>query len=103
MNDNPDPQLDAFFHAIRTAAPDTARAEFGFETRLMARLREERGTGIFAWAWKLTPFFAAIALAAGWWGRLSIAQVETTASAVAEVALKGDDYALVSFVTGGRR
>ena len=103
MNDNPDPQLDALFRAVRAAEPDTARAQFGFETRLMGRLREERGTGIFAWAWKLAPFFAAIALAAGWWGRLSMTQVETTASAVAEVALQGDDYALVSFVTGGRR
>ena len=103
MNTEPDPQLDALFRAARSEAPDTARAEFGFETRLMARLREERGTGIFAWAWKLAPFFAAVALAAGWWGRLSMAQVETTASAMAEVALKGDDYALVSFVTGGRR
>lgn len=103
MNTEPDPQLDALFRAARSEAPDTARAEFGFETRLMARLREERGTGIFVWAWKLAPFFAAVALAAGWWGRLSMAQVETTASAMAEVALKGDDYALVSFVTGGRR
>ena len=103
MNNNPDPPLDALFRAVRAAEPDTVRAQFGFETRLLARLREERGTGIFAWAWKLAPFFAAIALAAGWWGRLSMAQVETTASAVAEVALKGDDSALVSFVTGGRR
>ena len=103
MNTESDPPLDALFRAARREAPDTARAEFGFETRLMARLREERGTGIFAWAWKLAPFFAAVALAAGWWGRLSMAQVETTASAMAEVALKGDDYALVSFVTGGRR
>ena len=103
MNTESDPQLDALFRAARTCEPDTARAQFGFETRLMARLREDRGTGVFAWAWKLAPFFAAIALAAGWWGQLSIAQVETTASAVADVALKGDDSALVSFVTGGRR
>ena len=103
MKDNPDSPLDALFRAVRTATPDTARAEFGFETRLLARLREERGTGLFAWAWKLAPFFAAVALTAGWWGSLSIAQVETTASAVAQVALAGDDRTLVSFVTGGRR
>ncbi len=103
MNNNPDSSLDALFRAARTGEPDTERAQFGFETRLMARLREDRGAGLFAWAWKLAPFFAAIALAAGWWGRLSMAQVETTASAAAQVALKGDEYALVSFVTGGRR
>ena len=103
MNDNPESQLDALFRAARADAPDTARVEFAFEARLFARLREDRGTGIFAWAWKLAPFFAAIAIAAGWWGRLSIAQVETTASAVAEVARTGDDQVLMSFVTGGRR
>lgn len=100
---NTDPDLDALFRAVRTEAPDTTRAEFGFETRLFARLREERSPGVFAWAWKLAPFFAAIAIAAGWWGRLSIVQVETTASAVAEVARTGDDHAMMSFVTGGRR
>lgn len=103
MNTDSDSQLDALFRAARSGAPDTARAEFGFETRLLSRLREDRGTSIFAWAWKLAPFFAALALLAGWWGRLSMTQVETTASAVADVALKGDDYALMSFVTGGRR
>ena len=100
---NPDSDLDALFHAARAAAPDTARLEFAFETRLFARLREERSASIFAWAWRLAPFFAVVALAAGWWGRLSIAQVETTASAVAEIARQGDDRALMSLVTGGRR
>ena len=103
MNTDPEASLDALFRAARTGEPDTARAQFGFETRLMARLREDRGTSLFAWAWKLAPFFAAIALAAGWWGQLSVAQVETTASAVADVALQGDDSVLMSFVTGGRR
>ena len=103
MNDNRDSRLDALFRAARADAPDTARAEYGFETRLLARLREERGASIFSWAWKLAPFFAAVAIAAGWWGQLSIAQVEMTASAVAEVALKGDEQTLMSFMTGGRR
>ncbi|HZJ17925.1 MAG TPA: hypothetical protein VFD27_22930, partial [Chthoniobacteraceae bacterium] len=85
MNDNRDSQLDALFRAARADAPDTARAEYGFETRLLARLREERGASLFSWAWKLAPFFAAVAMAAVWWGQLSIVQVETTASAVAEV------------------
>jgi len=100
---NPEPDLDALFRAARADAPDTARLEFAFETRLLARLREERGASIFAWAWRLAPFFAVVALAVGWWGRLSIVQVETTAHAVAEVALKGDDRTLMSFVTGGRQ
>ena len=100
---NPKPDLDALFRAARADAPDTARVEFAFETRLLARLREDRGTSIFAWAWRLAPFFAAVAIAASWWGKLSIAQVETTANAVAEVARNADGDTLMSLVTGGRR
>ena len=36
MNDNPDQKLDALFAAARATAPDTSRAEYGFETRLAA-------------------------------------------------------------------
>ena len=96
MNTEPDPQLDALFRAARSEAPDTARAEFGFEARLMARLREERGAGIFAWAWKLAPFFAAVALAAGWWGQLSMAQVESLGSLSAVYTLTDADQVNVS-------
>ena len=103
MSDNRDSQLEALFCAARADARDTSRPEYGFEARLLARLREERGASVFSWAWKLAPFFAALAIVAGWWGRLSMAQVETTATAVAEVALKGDEQTLMSFMTGGRR
>lgn len=37
---NPDP-LDSLFRAVRDDAPDTSRMEFGFETRVMARIRTE--------------------------------------------------------------
>ena len=63
-----DDPLDQLFAAVRADAPDTERAQFGFETRLLARLREERGGSWFSWAWKLCPYFAALALAAGAWG-----------------------------------
>jgi hypothetical protein len=65
---NPDERLDHLFSAARGAAADTSRTEFGFETRLLARLRAERGGSWLAWAWRLCPYFAALALAAGVWG-----------------------------------
>jgi|GEM_PF-5119885 len=37
-----DDRLDWMFAAARVARQDTARAEYGFETRLLARLRVER-------------------------------------------------------------
>ena len=64
---NPDQKLDALLRAARDAAPDTASAEFAFETRLLARLREERGGAWFAIALKLSPLFAALVVAAAAW------------------------------------
>jgi len=63
----PDDSLDELFAAARSAVPDTARVEYGFETRLLARLRAERADSWLAWGWKLCPYFAALALAAGGW------------------------------------
>lgn len=64
---NPDQKLDALLRAAREAAPDPDRAEFAFETRLLARLREERGGAWFVVAWKLSPLFAALVVAAAAW------------------------------------
>ena len=67
---NPDP-LDALFAAAREARPDTSRAEYGFETRLMARLREHRhvdSASIWsAVSWRLAPFFAVCVLGLALW------------------------------------
>ncbi|HEV7867573.1 MAG TPA: hypothetical protein VGO90_07815 [Chthoniobacteraceae bacterium] len=64
---NPDQTLDALLATARPIAPGTERTEFGFETRLLARLREERSS---SWAWlavRLSPIFAAAVLAAAAW------------------------------------
>jgi hypothetical protein len=67
---NPDP-LDALFAAARGQRPDTSRAEYGFETRLMARLRERRQPdAISLWSvmsWRLAPFFAVCVVALALW------------------------------------
>lgn len=94
MNDE---QLSRLFAAAREAAPDTARAEFGFETRLLARLRAERGALVpwFVWTWRLAPLFAAIVLALGVW--------EFTSPGDAFLALSADvsdETALVEMLTG---
>ena len=63
-----DDPLDRLFAAARADVPDTSALEFGFETRLLARLRQDRSPAWFSWAWRLSPYFAALALAAGAWG-----------------------------------
>lgn len=61
MNEpQPNDPLDALFALARERRPDTSRAEFAFETRLLARLKAEREPGS-VWAmvaWRMIPFFA---------------------------------------------
>jgi hypothetical protein len=71
MNDaSPDP-LDALFAAARAQRPDTSRAEYGFESRLMARLRARRQPdpiSLFSVvSWRLMPFFAMGVVALALW------------------------------------
>jgi hypothetical protein len=65
-NPQPDP-LDALFAAAREQRPDTSRAEYGFETRLMARRQPD---AISLWSvvsWRLAPFFAVCVVALALW------------------------------------
>ncbi len=93
-----DPFLDRLFAAARSEVPDTSRLEFAFETRLLARLRQERAAGVFAWAWKLAPFFAAVVVALGVWNRATTAHLNTTASMVADALRQHPDRVLLSLV-----
>jgi hypothetical protein len=102
MNDNLDQKLNALFAAARATAPDTARAEFAFETRLAARLRAENTGTLFAWAWRLCPFFAALALAVGWWSHAALHE-EPVSPLVAESSPATDEQLLVAYMTGDRR
>jgi hypothetical protein len=101
MSDNTDQTLEILFAAARAAQPDTSRQEFGFETRFAARLREETRGSLSAWAWKLCPFFAAIALAVGWWN-YSTLKSDTDAQIVVEAASANDDQTLLAYMTGER-
>lgn len=70
MNDSsPDPMLDALFARARAQAPDTARAEYAFETRLLARLRAGQKADA-AWgvaAWRMIPVLALVVLGLACW------------------------------------
>ncbi len=66
-----DDRLNELLRSAREVRPDPSRVEFGFETRLLAKLREERAAKAdaawFSWAWRLGPAFAAVTLALGVW------------------------------------
>src|SRR5215213_2682505 len=99
MNKRPMPDLDQLLADARAAEPDFSRIEYAFETRLMARLAEERSASIFSWAWRLCPYFAMLALAAACWSRTTTAWVQAEAPLWAEASRSGEEHALVSFMT----
>ena len=103
MKSDADQQLDALFRAARAETRDTARAEFAFETRLMARLGEERGSSIGVWAWRLAPLCAALAVAAGLWSRTTVARVDADAKIIAEASRRDEERVLMAFMTGEQR
>ncbi|HUK84155.1 MAG TPA: hypothetical protein VLZ12_16165 [Verrucomicrobiae bacterium] len=90
--------LDNLFRAARDATRDTTRAELGFETRLLARIRAERAqaTPWFAFAWKLLPAFAAIVIALGVWNYAAASAVDLPTAIVGNT----DESALASYLTG---
>jgi hypothetical protein len=77
-----DPLLDPLFTLARAQRPETSRAEYAFETRLLARLATRpAGARVGLLAWRLMPFFAVVVLVLG------VCQVESShASQEAEQA-----------------
>lgn len=63
MRDNGEERLERLFAAARSERPDTAAAEERFETRLMARIREQREQRVpwYLLAWRCVPVCAAVA------------------------------------------
>jgi len=61
--------LDRLLALARRAKGEPSRLQEGFETRLLARIREERErkASWFQWAWQLAPVFLAIVMFLGVW------------------------------------
>jgi hypothetical protein len=81
----PDDPLNALFALARANRPDTSKAEFAFETRLMARLRARSETGS-VWAlvsWRMIPFLGACVVGLFLW------QAEVSTEATDAVGIAG--------------
>jgi len=103
MSDPSPDRLDELFAAARRAQPDTGRIEYGFETRLLARLREERDASILDCAWRLCPFFAVIALSLTLWSRVATSRAqEERPPLLAAGSQPADEQELVRYMTGAR-
>lgn len=94
---NPDQKLDALLRAARDATPDTDSAEYAFETRLLARLREERGSAWYPLALRLSPLFAALVIAAAAWCQ-SFAGIEPDPTYAWDAVRSADTSALFAWL-----
>lgn len=100
MNTEKPGKLDKLFTASRPAKIATGPVEFGFETRLIARIRAERERAPWGeTAWRLMPGFVAVIIALGVWNFASFAVGNSTDF---HDAITGhpDSSLLVSTLTG---
>ena len=67
MENEYDELLERMFLAARSRKPDTATVEEYFETRLLARIEEQRSKQTLwnAWSWRLVPWFATVVIIIG--------------------------------------
>ena len=98
---DPHDSLAALFRAARENARDFDRLEYGFETRTLARICEERGSSWLAWAARLCPFAAVLALAAGVWAYTSWEDSPDGDSVVNAVRLAG--VPVLDYYLGGEQ
>jgi hypothetical protein len=68
-DDSKDKRLDELFAAARRAESFDANMEYGFETRVMSRIRAKREgrMPVFTWAWRLIPVFLSVVVLLGIW------------------------------------
>src|SRR5690349_5921344 len=101
MKDKYDELLDKLFLAARSRKPDTAAIEAHFETRLLARIEEQRTSQASwpVWTWRLIPWFVTIAVIVGIG---SIVYDPTRSSDLFATLTNGyEEYLTTSLLAGG--
>ncbi len=100
MKNRKDEKLDRIIARAREAPPDISAAERGFETRVMARIRERREypERWIAWTWRLAPVFLALTIVLGAWSL--VLDPVRPADPGAAIAAGSEEVAMVDFLTG---
>ena len=93
-------RLERLFAAARQHRPYEAGSGAGFETRLMARIREERKreTPFPVWAWRLVPVFFTLVILLGIWAYKAETRDTTDLSAITKIG--NEETVLTAFLTG---
>jgi len=99
-NDRKDNKIDRLFAAARKAELYEADREYGFETRVMAKIRAKREgrMPVFLWAWRLIPGFVSIVIFLGIWILASESSHVIDLSAVTGIG--NEEAMLAAFLTG---
>ena len=93
-------KIDKLFADARKAEHYDLTREYSFETRVMTRIRAERGAKIpfILWAWRLTPFFASIVILLGIW--ISAFESPRITDLSAADGIRNEEIMLVASLTG---
>ena len=99
-NDPRDAKLDMLFAAAREAELYPPEREYGFETRVMARIRaeKEKQQSFLIWEWRLIPFFVSLIIFLGVWIYTSESHPTIDLSALTHSG--NEEAVLTAYLTG---
>jgi hypothetical protein len=99
-NDRDDDRFKRLFADARKSQPYNANLEYGFETRLMAKINEQRGKQkpFYSWAWRLMPAFVSAVLILGIW--VFLAEYRQFVDMNLIMGINNEETMLVASLTG---
>ena len=98
--DPEDNNFERLFAAARKAELYKTELEYGFETRVLSRIRANRteNRSFLLWAWRLMPFFASIVICLALW--ISFFEPSHSSDLIAGAGSGYEDAVVVSYLAG---
>ena len=95
-----DDNLERLFAAARRTSPYKLEMEYGFETRVMAKIRAkyEGRMAYSLWAWRLIPVFISLVILVGIWTYTAESPPMIDLNAIARIG--NEEAMLTVFLTG---
>ena len=95
-----DDNLDELFAAARKTELYDKGSEYGFETRVLARIRANRTENrpFLFWAWRLMPYFVLLVMCLTIW--ISFLKPSHSSVLIAEAGSSYEDAVVVSYLAG---
>jgi hypothetical protein len=99
-HDTDDDKLERLFAAARKAELYRSEMEYGFETRVMAKIRakNEGRVPYLLWAWRLIPVFISLVILIGIWTYASESSSMIDLNVITRIG--NEEAMLTAFLTG---